>query len=47
MKQTGSGFRLTRINESRVLIPRIRSLRFDSDTVYNFKVFFRLYSLAS
>jgi hypothetical protein len=36
-----SGLRLTGINMSKVLIPGIRNLRFASNTIYNFKVFFQ------
>jgi hypothetical protein len=35
----------TGISELRVLISGIDSPRFDSDTVYDFKVFYRLYSI--
>jgi hypothetical protein len=35
---------LRKISELRVPIFGIGSSRFDSDTVYNFKVFYRLYS---
>jgi hypothetical protein len=42
--QTGARFTLIRIRMSRVLIYGIWSSRFDYNTAYNFKVFFRLYS---